>query len=133
MELWEELENKVRTIVGGKATPGSGRFNTKGDVRTKTLYIECKHRSNARNRNLGIPSDWLDTAEKNTRVNGLIPLIAYQEDRNGTPTTIAWFCRKVDLELFDEGELWFGKRYSHRDNWIQISQSEIEKYADDNQ
>ena len=126
MELWESLEKQVRFVVGGRATPASGAGRIKGDVRTDTLYVECKQRSNKSGVEKTIPGDWLDTAQRNTRVNGLVPLIAYREDRGGIPTRIAWFCCRADLAAFEEV---IGRFVRCRADWAEISESSVREFA----
>ena len=121
MEAWERLEKDVTNRTGGRATPGSGRFNTKGDVRTDSLYIECKWRTES-GKPKAIPGDWCRTAESNTRINGLTPVIAYQAYRDEAPTPVRYFCRLPDATLFDFVEL-------GPEGWCEISAESVQEYC----
>jgi len=127
MELWKNLEKEVCSLVKGKTTPCSGRLRIKGDIRTDSLYIECKHRSNKSGKVHSIPTDWLKTAELNTKKTKLIPLIAYQEDRNGIPSKIYWCCRALDGHLFTQIPL----ELACHSSWVQISQESVRSFAED--
>lgn len=123
MKLWESLEKEVESLVKGRATPGSGRFSTKGDVRVHDLYIECKHRT-ITSKSKGLPISWLKTAEINTKSKGLTPVLAVKELRNGVPTGIFWFCR-----LSDSGEFETVPQVLSCDpSWVQISQESVRSY-----
>lgn len=42
MEYWEKCEEAVRKITGGRATPGSGNKNIKGDIIVPGYTLEVK-------------------------------------------------------------------------------------------
>ena len=125
MELWEQLEKHACLAIQGTLTPASGRLRVKGDVRSDLLYVECKHRSNKSGRVQSISKEWLRTCEINTKKLSLIPVIAYQEDLDGTPGPVLWFCRRLDAEVFETVSL----TVSLDSSWCQISEESVRNYA----
>lgn len=74
--LWEKLEDDTIVLTGGEPTKASGRLRDKGDVQTKTLLIECKHRSHkGPNYAAQISQDWCDTTQQHADDVEKIPIL----------------------------------------------------------
>ena len=127
MESWERLESAVCMFTKGRITNGSGRFNTKGDVRVADLYIECKYRSVKTMKSKGrVTVEWCKTAEQNSKSKALIPIMAYQKGTEEESSPIYFFCRKIDAESFVLQET---KEVSCPDDWVSISSDSVSWYC----
>lgn len=61
MDYWEECENYVRKITGGRRTPGSGNKNIKGDIILPGFTFEVK---STIHQEINIEFNWLVKLEK---------------------------------------------------------------------
>ena len=127
MESWERLEKAVCVMTNGQITNGSGRFNTKGDIRVADLYIECKYRTVKTLASKGrVTLDWCKTAEQNSKSKGLVPVIAYQKGTDEESSLVSFFCREADAHLFERED---NSGVSCPEDWVPVSNSSVSWYC----
>jgi hypothetical protein len=126
MKDWEILEKKIAKLTGGKATPGSGSKQTKGDLRVSlkgsVVYIECKFRSFDTEPNKHtLPNDWFETCENHCRKSSMLPVLVFQPQIDNVIKNPHFFIRSGDLLEYDA----ISTIYKCPDKWKEISEDDL--------
>ena len=129
--LWEQLEDETITLTGGRPTKASGRLAEKGDVRTPTLLIECKHRTvKALKYAATLNVDWFDTTKQHADDAEKIPIVVVGVSCSQSEAIDfkLSFSLEQDIALFEiQGDT--GPFRSIPDGWLPITEQSLQNYC----
>jgi len=129
--LWEQLEDETITLTGGRPTRASGRLAEKGDVRTPTLLIECKHRTvKALKYAATLNIDWFDTTLQHADDAEKIPIVVVGVSCSQSEVIDfkLSFSLERDIGLFEiQGNT--GPFRSMPDGWLPITEQSLQNYC----